>query len=150
MRLHRLPRNALRFLRLSRQERADLIAAVRAVVSAKRLMRKQPLGKLVSVIEPAEGARPVDREAAKRVSEAVHRVSRNVPFEAACLVRSLAIQRMLVERGLDPGNIKIGVHWSDDGFEAHAWVEQGDKIIGDTRAYVSRFTPVTDVTTVKF
>lgn len=149
MRLLRIPRNAVRFLRLSRQRRADLIGALRAVLAAKLSMRRRPLGELVSIAESLPDADSVDRATAKRISEAVHMVSRNVPFEAACLVRSLAIQRMLSERGLDPGQIKIGVHWSEEGFEAHAWVEQGDRIIGDTRSHVSRFTPVTDMTTVE-
>ncbi len=73
-----------------------------------------------------------------------------MPFEAACLMRSLAIHHLLEQSGLDPGQIRIGVNLVDDEFLAHAWVEVDGRVMGDTPAYVDQFTPVTDVTAVKF
>jgi len=57
---------------------------------------------------------------------------------------------MLRDRDLPAGEIKIGVRWQDDEFLAHAWVEQGDRVLGDTRGYISTFDPVTDMRMVQF
>ncbi len=102
-----------------------------------------PSGDAVPTAEP-------DAERAGRAAWAVLAASNYGLTRPTCLVRSLAIQSLLRKRGLPPGEIKIGVRWQDDRFEAHAWVEQGERVLGDTRRHVRTFEPVTDMTAVRF
>ena len=114
-------------------------------------MKNQPVGALVASRKNANGpALPVDLPRTRRLSQAVVRMAAYMPFEAACLMRSLAIQRLLDESGLESGQIRIGVNIVDGEFLAHAWVEVDGRVMGDTPAYIDQFTPVTDVTAVKF
>lgn len=156
----RLPRKLLRFLTVSREERRDLVDAFRAILWARRVMRDRPTGELVALYSSADAPnsrRPaapsppaVDLPRARSVAEAVVRVAAYMPFDASCLIRSLAIQRMYRARGLETGQIKIGVALDGKAFLAHAWVEVDGRVMGDTVAHVSRFTPVTDMTAVRF
>lgn len=75
---------------------------------------------------------------------AVTRAARYGVFRPQCLVRSMAIQRMLRRRGIADGNLHIGVRTQDGEFQAHAWIELDGMVIGDTRQHVSTFTKVTD------
>jgi hypothetical protein len=46
---------------------------------------------------------------------------------------------MLQSEGIEGAAIHIGVRHATEQLEAHAWVEFAGEVIGDTRAYVSRF-----------
>jgi len=147
----RLPSKLFRFFAISREERRELLGALGALLWARKAMKKQPLGELVaSRDDSTEAALPIDLPKTRRLSQAVVRMAGYVPFEAACLMRSLAIQRLLDRSGLNSGQIRIGVNIVDGEFLAHAWVEVDGRVMGDTPAYIDQFTPVTDVTAVKF
>ncbi len=171
MRLLKLLRKLPRLGSLSSDELRELVAAQGAVLGAHRRVRSRPLGELVAVanagldgvhrvggehggpsdgLVSSQGAPESRRTDAERVAWAVLAVSNYGLTRPTCLVRSLAIQSLLRKRRLSPGEIKIGVRWTDDHFEAHAWVEQNDRVLGDTRRHVRTFEPVTDMTGVRF
>lgn len=152
MKLATLPKKLLRFWNLPRAERRDLLDAARALFRARLSVRRTPLGDLIQR-ERADGLPSLplpDRPVSERVGLAVNRVANNLPFDATCLVRSLAIQNVFHSRGLDPGEIKVGVRMQDGAFEAHAWVVQDGRIVGDEPARVARFTEVSDLKAVRF
>lgn len=122
-----------------------------ALLAATRTVKKTALGELVAVTEREdEGLDTTGRERSERIAWSVVQASRYGVVPATCLVRSVAIQQMLAREGLPPGEIRVGVKWDDGGFAAHAWVEQQERILGDTPQHVGQFDPVTDMRLVRF
>lgn len=110
---------------------------------------RRPVGQLIewNAAEPPGAGAAMDgrtRDSAVAVAWAVTRAARYGVFRPQCLVRSLAIQRMLRSRGVDTGRLNIGVRMQDGSFQAHAWVELNGAVIGDTLKHVQTFTKVTD------
>jgi hypothetical protein len=56
---------------------------------------------------------------------------------------------MLYRRRVGPGVIRVGVDLREGIFTAHAWVQIGDLVVGDTRARISRYQPLADVRVAK-
>jgi len=151
MKLATLPRKLRRLWNLPRAERRDLLDATRALFRARLSVRRTPLGDLIQ--REAEGTLRLptpDLPVCERVGLAVNRVANNLPIDATCLVRSLAIQNVFRSRGLDPGEIKVGVRMQDGDLDAHAWVVQDGVVVGDEPARVARFTEVSDLKAVRF
>lgn len=123
----------------------EAIEAQAALFLARMARRNAPLGSLVeeSRSHPAYDCRW--DEPAGRVSRAVNRVARFGLIRPTCLEQAIALQRMLKRRGVDPGVIRIGVRLREGVLAAHAWVQVGDRILGETSQRVSRFQPLTDV-----
>jgi hypothetical protein len=125
----------------------DLVEAQLWVAWARVLVWVVPKGRLVS--GPSEAASPAptgatagDRDGAERVATAVSRVCRHGLLRPECLVRSIALQRMLVRRGIQDSRVRLGVRHRDGALESHAWVECGDRLIGDEPGHVRTFTPL--------
>ena len=150
MMLPTLSRKLRRFWSLPRAERRDLYGAARALLRARVRVRRTPLGHLIR--REGEGTTLPSPSVVEsdRVGLAVNRVADHAPFDATCLIRALAIQSLLRERGFDPGQIKVGVRMSDGRFEAHAWVVQADRVVGDEPRRVARYTEVSDLAGVRF
>ena len=126
-----------------------LLAAQRALLGAQLLVWTRPVGQLTA---PAAGAdsssAPLsgpDEALAKRVALAVGRAAENGVFRPRCLVRAVAIHRMLAARGMAAGRICIGVRRRGGHFAAHAWVQYGDLLLGDVETHVNTFVPLTAV-----
>jgi len=137
--------------KISFSQGLDLLRAQVALFAAGRTVRKRALGDLVTVVENEDVL--VDDEGraqSERIGWAVVQAASHGLVPATCLVRSVAIQQMLARAGLPTGEIRVGVKWDDGGFSAHAWVEQGEQIIGDSRRHVRQFDPVTDMRLVRF
>ena len=86
-----------------------------------------------------------ERTRAERLARGVDRAARLGAFRPRCLARALALSRLLTAHGIDGHHIRIGVRRDDGGFVAHAWVELGDLVLGDTRARTAAFVPLTDL-----
>ena len=56
-----------------------------------------------------------------------------------CLVRALALQRFLARRG-HPSELRIGVARTARGFEAHAWLVDGEDILEGGGQEAEEFT----------
>lgn len=70
------------------------------------------------------------------------RVAYWLPWRSDCLVQALAAQRMLAGKGI-ASQIVIGVdNTSEKGFEPHAWLRYGDKVV--TGGEVARFAVLLD------
>lgn len=66
-----------------------------------------------------------------------------------CLVRSLAIQRMLRRRGIVQSELRIGVRVEAGKLLAHAWVELYGAVVGDSPGYVKSFQSAPDLSLVQ-
>ena len=136
------------WVRLARAQVALLLAQMDVWV--------RPAGSLASGGTPATD-RPADtgtpaaslrQEHAEQVGLAVRRVATHGVFRPTCLVRSLAICRLLRSEGITGGRIRVGVALRDGRFVAHAWVEYGGTVIGDDDALVRRYEAFDDLQVV--
>jgi hypothetical protein len=123
-----------------------LIEAQLWVGWAQLLVRVLPKGRLVS---RSFTDRPASLTAvagapgtADRIATAVSRVCRHGLLRPECLVRSIALQKMLVRHGIENSRVRLGVRSRDGVFESHAWVECGDRVIGDEPWHVRTFAPL--------
>jgi hypothetical protein len=140
--------------RLTFSEWGELLAAQWAVIVAQALVWVRPRGRLVSVAPPTDGGamlvvRPADRVRARRLAVAVDRAARRGLLRPACLVRAVALQRMLDQQHLHGSRIRVGVRNSAGGFAAHAWVEYDRGVLGDVPAHVRSFAAIADVSVVE-
>jgi hypothetical protein len=90
----------------------------------------------------------VDTTRAHALGDAVRRVAKYGVFRPACLVRSIALQRLLQIDGIQGAIIRVGVKQSEDGMDAHAWVELSGEVIGDSAAHVRQYAPLDDLSVV--
>ena len=91
---------------------ALLVRAKLALRAAQRDVSQRPQGELVGSQNSAPNeAGPLHRRAdAERVAVAVRRVATYSGFpKPTCLVRSLAICKLLASSGIDGGQIRVGV-----------------------------------------
>ncbi|HEU4642757.1 MAG TPA: lasso peptide biosynthesis B2 protein [Gemmatimonadaceae bacterium] len=144
-----MTRRSLRKLaKLTPREWVDLLQAQVELIAAQILVSTRPTGRLVSSDAPrrteAEGPFVPDPRAA-RLALAVSRAADYGIFHPLCLVRAVAINRMLERRGIRGSRIRIGVRVRGNRFLAHAWVEYGDRVIGDSEEHVDSFAELTDV-----
>jgi hypothetical protein len=143
-----LPHRLRKLRSLGAGELAWLLRAQAMLLWAAVVVRTRPAGRLISarVVRSAEPAvTDVRREEARRIAQAVRRAADHGVFRPACLVRSVALQRMLQFRGISGSRIHIGVSLEGGQFVAHAWVEWGGQVLGDVPAYVQTFAPLCDV-----
>jgi hypothetical protein len=56
---------------------------------------------------------------------------------------------MLDKRGITDSRVRVGVRRIDGEFGAHAWVELGQRVLGDDARHVSSFAQLLDVKVVK-
>jgi len=75
---------------------------------------------------------------AKRIQQLVAYAARLHLLPMTCLMRSLAIQEMLVERNI-PAHLCIGVYKSMAEIHAHAWVEVNGVVLGESRDVSQKF-----------
>lgn len=131
---------------LSQRERRDLVRAQRALIAAQVAVWLRPQGQLVT---PTTTPLPTPDERAVRIgvrlARAVYVASRRGLFRPNCLVRSVAIGRLLEREGVTGWRMRIGVRDRGGHFEAHAWIELGSRILGDSSDHVGSFERLTDV-----
>jgi len=85
---------------------------------------------------------------AQRIALAVGRAAEYGVFRPLCLARSVALQRMLEAHGIRGSQIKIGVRRKGNELAAHAWVQYGDRVLGDTPSHVGSFAQLANVSVV--
>jgi hypothetical protein len=135
--------------KLSLREWVDLVDAQFALIAAQVLVWSRPTGRLVSSDlatdhVPASGGEVLDPRASE-LALAVGRVAENGIFRPLCLVRAVALNRMLERHGIHGSRIRIGVRMRRGRFAAHAWVEYGRHVLGDSEAHVGSFAELADV-----
>ena len=145
-----------RLLRQTSSEWRDLIEAQVAVSVAQLLLWFRPVGQFVTdVADISPGLQePLSRKSkewgeALRISVAVRRAANHTVFKPKCLTRAIALSRMLENRGIKDSRVKVGVRRLDGKFTAHAWVELGQRVLGDDVQHVSSFAQLIDVKVMK-
>jgi hypothetical protein len=119
------------WLRLPAEERKSVVAAVLAVTGVRGLLWVLPYRAVLRVVQgtaiPPRDRPPALPETAERIARDVARAARLVP-RATCLVQALAGEWLIVRAGA-PVALRYGVALGERGFEAHAWLESGDRVI---------------------
>lgn len=132
----------------------DVVEAQLALFRGQAMRWVRPLGQLVDVADqPASPLGPVptlsQREAAERFARAVDRATRYGIFRPKCLARAVALSQMLDAHGIGGHRIRIGVRRVDGTFTAHAWVELGKWILGDSDLSAGSYVPLTQARVVR-
>ena len=131
-----------RFRSLPPSDRSLFLIALLAIASVRMGMWLTSFQRvhrpLARIARPTGSPDPTPGEA-DRIGWAVGSAARFVPG-ATCLPQALAAEAILRRRG-HPADLRLGVKRSDDGVEAHAWVESyGRVIVGD--GDLDRFEPL--------
>ena len=140
----------VRLLQLSRIEWRDLLRAQAYLIAAQVLVWARPLGRLVLIAPAADaivadcGGRRASDPNATRVADAVRRAADHGLLRPRCLVRAVALNRMLEHYDIRGSHIRIGVRVHEGRFAAHAWVELRGRVLGDFVEHTGRFTPLLD------
>lgn len=134
-------------------EWSDLIEAQIAIITAQLLVWTRPLGRFVSdaPISSTGVRQPVSarsRRDAFRTAKAVRRAANYGVIRPKCLVRAVALTRMLEKRGIYGSRIRVGVQRENGEFTAHAWVELGERVLGEDARHVATFARLLDVQAV--
>lgn len=140
-----------RIRRLTLREVRLLLEAQWLLVYCQVLRRRRPVGQLLT-LDTEVDPRPIERHEIvpiRSVTWALTRAARYGVFRPRCLVRSLALQRMLRRHGVDGAEIRIGVRFQDGEFGAHAWIELDGRVLGDSPQHVQTFALATDLRLVQ-
>ena len=142
-----MPHDLLQKLRRTTPvEWGDLLRAYAALLRAQVTVWTRPQGQLVSASAPGTTENSGGNHArARQLGHAVRRASRYSPARPSCLVRSVALIRLLERHGIHGGLLRIGVRPHDGKLLAHAWVEHDGEVLGDRPAHVRSFHPLADV-----
>ncbi len=136
----------------------DVGRAVLAVLHARRIVARRPVGDLIARDETA--SLPSDRgpvpkpaplppaqwQRGERWGAAVDRALRWLPGDSACLVRATALRHLMVRDGAGGAVVRIGVRRGEAGFEAHAWVELDGTPIAEPDSLRGAFSSLDGVT----
>jgi hypothetical protein len=131
----RTPPLPLRYLRLSRTERACSHEALRALLRASVHVHLMGWSRYAQRLGTAQPGDPTwtwqgDIAQARAVGRAVERWRRLAPRVATCLVGAIAGQRMLTRRGI-PSSLVLGLRRGarPDELGAHGWLRVGQEVI---------------------
>lgn len=137
---------------LSPREWVDLLQAQAALLTAQVLVWTRPTGRLVShagspaAVSSAETTiESAVMNRAQQLGLAVSRAGDYGVFRPLCLVRAVALHRMLEGHRIRGSRIRIGVRMRRGRFGAHAWVEYGGRVIGDDIDHVGSFAELAEV-----
>jgi hypothetical protein len=131
--------------RLSPRDWGDLLRAQWELLVAQQFVRSRPVGARATPATHGRGADLARLPEARRLALAVVRASRFGVFRPQCLVRSLALSRLLDARGITGYVMRVGVRGSGRDFLAHAWVELAGETLGDADEHVGSFVPLTNL-----
>jgi len=130
---------------VSASEFLDLIRAQWAIVLAQAAVWTRSRGDLLRVAESEAASEPEgDQQRAAQLATAVARAARYGVLRPHCLVKALALHRLLTRKGVRGSRVRIGVRKQGDELLAHAWVVWGSTVLGDDPARVSQFATMTD------
>lgn len=136
---------ARKLLSLSAGDWIDLLRAQWALIVAQAIVRRRPVGSLATAASKGSAADSARLPEARRLALAVVRAARFGVFRPQCLVRSVALSRMLEDRGIDGALVRVGIRRTDNEFLAHAWVELAGETLGDADDHVGSFVPLTNL-----
>jgi hypothetical protein len=148
-----------RLARLSAREWLDLVEAQLELLVAKIIVATRRTGHLVSraPLDPfgdgdASNATAITPNADPRPEQlalAIGRAAEHGVFRPLCLVRAVALKRLLDRHGYDGGIVRIGVRMNHGRFAAHAWVAYGTQILGDQEWHVKSFAELDEISVME-
>jgi hypothetical protein len=130
-----MKRRLSKLFRLEKSDRQILFEAYLLLSSIRLGLWLLPFGRLQKILGKIGSSPKLDQELQiKQIVTAVNRSSKWSPGNVMCLARALTTEVLLTKYGYSP-LLKIGVAKGSQGnLEAHAWVEEQEKvIIGDLR-----------------
>lgn len=128
--------------RLTPGEWRDMLSAQLALLIAQLRVWTLAQGRLTTPSgDPAPPVSPSVAEIpkARNLALAVSRAATFGVFRPACLVRSVALCRLMERRGIHHGIVRVGVVMRGGRFHAHAWVEYAGEVLGDDPLSVSDY-----------
>jgi len=147
-----------RLARLSAREWLDLAEAQLQLLVAQFIVATRRTGQLVSraALDPfgdehaaAATSQPNADPRPEQLALAIGRAAEHGIFRPLCLVRAVALKRMLDRHGYDGGIVKIGVRLNRGRFAAHAWVAYGTQILGDQEWHVKSFAELDEISVME-
>jgi hypothetical protein len=116
----------------------DVAVACWELARANAAFRRTPASEL-PLLADDRGGEPLtarQRELIERVAYIVPIMGLRVPWRSDCVVQALAARRWLARGGVG-SNLCIGVRSDAQGFQAHAWLRVGERIVtgGDISSY---------------
>jgi hypothetical protein len=138
---------------LSPREWVDLLQAQIALLAAQILVWTRPTGQLVAhsaafaaqSLSTDQSVEPATMQRAQQLGLAVSRAGDFGVFRPLCLVRAVAVHRVLEKHRIRGSRIRIGVRMRRGRFGAHAWVEFGGQVVGDNTDHVGSFAELSEV-----
>lgn len=140
-----------------------LLQAQAALLWAQALVWARPVGRLVDSEPDAVETRPAvsavqagsartmgEPDVAHQLALGVRRAAAYGVFRPLCLVRSVALNRLLDRHGIRGSRIRVGVRFADGKFAAHAWVEHEGRVLGDEVEHVSQFANLSEVRVLRW
>jgi hypothetical protein len=140
----------LKILALPATEVADLIVAQFYLLIAWATVRLRRRGDLLRTVSP-NGPRSTRQDVGRlaRVALAVDRVSRFGIIHPTCLVRAIALERMIHRVDAGPAVVRVGVLPGGQTLAAHAWIELDGRVVGDEPSFIRRFVPLSDFSAMR-
>jgi hypothetical protein len=136
-----------RFRNLSRRERSAVLQAAAVMVGTRAGLRLAGLHRWKSILAKVSSLKPRYSQIIEgttnqpaRLARLSASTARALFFRATCLERSIGLWWILRQRGFD-AEIHIGGRKDAARFEAHAWVECGGIVLGDTDDEHLHFVP---------
>lgn len=142
---HSLAHIARKLSSLSVRDWGELVQAQWSLLVAQTMVRRRPVGSLATPAASIGVAEPARMSEARRLALAIVRAAKFGVFRPQCLVRSVALSRMLDARGIDGAVVRVGVRRANGEFLAHAWVELAGETLGDADEHVGSFVPLTNL-----
>lgn len=144
----KLPRRLYRYLDLPPGDRRMFRHAWLLLLRYRLLLmvssREQVGRRVAKAMSPAAPGRVSDAGRAEHGMVIAHQAARNHLLSMNCLVRAFAGRELLARDGIET-RLRIGVRREDTGaLKAHAWLEAGGEVVGDTGDVASRFVPFDD------
>lgn len=138
------------FLRIPFARKRLLFEALVCLATARLAMACVPFRRIAAWLgtagaESPASVTPEQAQAADAVGSAVSALARRVPWDGRCLAQALAATAMLRRRGVD-GTVSFGVREGEPaGFEAHAWLRVGSRVVtgGASHEHFKAFTTFT-------
>lgn len=122
----------VRFFRLPSDDRLLLAEAAFVLAAARLAILLLPFSVIARWLGQHRAETPIEQAPAhadisRRVSRAVARAARHLPWESVCLPRAIAAKRMLRRRGV-ASTLYLGVQ-PGQTMSAHAWVRAGGIVV---------------------
>ena len=143
-----------RLARLSAREWLDIVEAqielliAQLIVATRRtgqLVERAPLDPFGDTVPPVAASDIVVDPRPEQIALSVGRAAEHGVFRPLCLVRAVALKRLLDRHGFLGSIVKIGVRMRRGRFAAHAWVAYNDQILGDQEWHVQSFAELDEV-----